>query len=415
MEYGLIGEKLGHSFSAEIYPKIIKDIQYELVELPKENVEDFIKNKAYKGVNVTIPYKQTVIPFLDYIDDAAKEINAVNTIVNKNGKLYGYNTDFGGLLALFKKKIDNLTGKKVLILGDGGTSNTTKAVLKHLNAKEVYVVSLNPQCEKISYQDAKTLHNDANVIVNATPVGMYPNVTGMALDISDFNCLELVVDVVYNPLRTDLALAAAKRNIPAINGLYMLVAQAVLAAGHFTGQELSSTIIDEIFKEIVANKRNIVLIGMPGSGKTTIGKVLAQKLNRRFVDTDELIVKSTGKQIPEIFTSYGEAEFRRIESEVAREVSLENGLIIATGGGMVLNQTNINHLKHNGVVFFLDRPLNELLPTPDRPLANDKESIIKRYNERIDLYNASNDFAVKVIGPNDTADEIIRIFKGLDI
>ncbi len=414
MEYGLIGEKLGHSFSAEIHPKITGR-PYELIELPKKDVEHFVKNKAFKGINVTIPYKQTVMPYLDYIDENAKEIGAVNTVVNNNGTLMGYNTDFGGLLNLIQKKTDELTGKKVLILGDGGTSNTAKAVLKHLNAKEIYVVSLFPENDKISYNEAAAFHNDANVIINATPVGMYPNVTGMALDIENFNSLELVIDVVYNPLRTDLALAAEKRGIPALNGLYMLVGQAVLAAGYFTGNEFDSTVTDEIFKDIVSKKRNIVLTGMPGSGKTTIGKVLAEKLGREFVDTDELIIKREGREITEIFATDGEAEFRKIESEIIQEVSLKNGMIIATGGGAVLSSDNIRHLKHNGIIFFLDRALSKLVPTVDRPTANSRESIIRRYNERIDIYNSTNDYSVKVINPETTSNSIIEIFKGLDI
>ncbi len=413
MDYGLIGEKLGHSFSAEIHPKITGK-PYKLIELPKENVENFIKDREFKGINVTIPYKQTVMPYLDYIDKKAQEIGAVNTVVNDNGVLYGYNTDFGGLLALVKKRIKDLTGKKALILGDGGASKAAYAVLKHLNAKEIYVVSLFPENEKISYADAKTLHNDANIIINATPVGMYPNITGTAISIDCFKSLELVIDVVYNPLRTDLTLAAEEKGIPALTGLYMLVGQAVLAAGHFIGKEIKSSVTDEIFKDIVTKKRNIVLIGMPGCGKTTIGKVLADKLGREFVDTDEMIVKRSGREITDIFAADGEVEFRKIESEVIKEISLGNGLIISTGGGAVLNPENIRHLKHNGIVFFLDRELNELLPTSDRPLANSKESIIRRYNERIDIYNSSNDYCVKVIGPQKTADEIIKIFEGLD-
>ncbi len=414
MEYGLIGEKLGHSFSAEIHPKITGKA-YELKELSKDSVEAFIKQKDFKGINVTIPYKQTVMPFLDNIDENAKEIGAVNTIVNKNGVLYGHNTDFGGLLALIKKKKNDLTDKKALILGDGGASKAAFAVLKHLNAKEILIVSLFPGNGKISYNDALTQHFDAEIIINATPVGMFPNVNGMAIDISRFKNLELVVDVVYNPLRTDLTLAAEKMDVPALTGLYMLVGQAVLAAGHFTENEFGTEITDKIFNEIVTEKRNIVLTGMPCSGKTTIGKVLAEKLGREFVDTDELIVKKAGKQITEIFANEGEAEFRRIESEVIADISLQNGLIIATGGGAVLNNDNIRHLKHNGIVFFLDRELNELIPTDDRPLANSKESIIKRYNERIDIYNSTNDYSVKVIGPEKTANEIIKIFKGIDI
>ena len=414
MKYGLIGEKLGHSFSKEIHAKIA-DYEYELKEIPSDRLKDFMTSKDFCGINVTIPYKQQVMPYLDFIDEKAEKIGAVNTVVNNDGKLCGYNTDFGGLLSLIQKKTDDLSGKKALILGDGGASHAAQVVLEHLNASKIYIVSLFPGNGKISYDEAVSQHSDANVIVNATPVGMYPNVHGSAISIEKFNNLELVVDVVYNPLRTDLILAAEKKGIPAFSGLYMLVSQAVLAAGHFTGTSFSSTVTDEIFSELVSNKRNIVLTGMPGSGKSTIGKVLAEKLNREFIDTDSLIIEKTGREISDIFATDGEAEFRRIESEIIEEVSLKNGCIIATGGGAVLNNQNIINLKHNGIIFFLDRDLEELIPTSDRPTANSRESIIKRYNERINIYTSTNDYSVKVINPQVTSDNIIKLFKGIDI
>lgn len=413
MKYGLIGEKLGHSFSKEIHEKIA-DYEYEIKEIPREDLEKFALERDFCGINVTIPYKQQIMPYLDYIDDKAAEVGAVNTVVNKDGKLYGYNTDFGGLLASIQKITKDLSGKKVLILGDGGASHAAQVVIKHLNAAEILVVSLFEGDGKISYKEAAELHTDANVILNATPVGMYPNVHGSALNIDNFNKLELVVDVVYNPLRTDLILAAEKKGIPAISGLYMLVSQAVLAAGYFTGTQFSSGVTDKIYNDLVASKRNIVLTGMPGSGKSTIGKVLAERLNREFIDTDNLIVAKTGREISEIFATDGEAEFRKIEREIIEEVSLKNGLVISTGGGAVLNGENITNLKHNGIIFFLDRDLEELIPTSDRPLANSRESILKRYNERIDIYNSTNDYSVKVINPEVTSDNIIKLFKGID-
>ncbi len=411
MRYGLIGEKLGHSFSAEIHPKIA-DYEYELKEIAREDVKDFIEAKDFCGINVTIPYKQTVIPYLDYIDEKAKSIGAVNTIVNNDGVLCGYNTDFGGLLALINRVTNDLSGKKALILGDGGASLTAQAVLKHLNAKEIYVVSLYEGEGKISYEKAQKSHTDANIIINATPVGMYPRVDGSAINIDEFNNLSLVVDVVYNPLRTDLIIAAQKKGVAAISGLYMLIAQAVLAAGYFTGKEFGREVIDNIYDEMVAKKRNIVLTGMPGSGKSTIGKILSDKLNMPFIDTDAEIIKKTGKEITKIFAELGESGFRKIESEVIAEVSLRDGCVVSTGGGAILNDDNIRHLRHNGLVFFLDRSLDELIPTSDRPLANSKESIVKRYNERIDIYRSANDYAVKVTNPDTTAQSIIDLLKG---
>ncbi len=409
MKYGLIGEKLGHSFSAEIHGKIA-DYEYELKEIPREEVKAFIESREFCGINVTIPYKQTVMPFLDYIDEAASKIGAVNTVVNNNGKLYGYNTDFGGLLSLFRKYTDSLAGKKVLLLGDGGASRAAYAVLEHLNAQEIYVVSLFPNDTKISYEDALKYHTDAAVIVNTTPVGMYPNVNGSVISIDDFSVLELVVDVVYNPLKTDLVISAEKRGIPAIGGLYMLVSQAVLAAGYFTGKEFSTDVTDKIYNELVSKKRNIVLTGMPASGKSTIGKYLAEATGREFFDTDTLVIEKTGREIKDIFAELGEEGFREIESEVISEISLKNGAIISTGGGAILKEQNIYSLKHNGIVFFLDRELSELIPTDDRPLANSKESIIKRYNERIDIYNSTCDKKVKVISPEITGNEILKNF-----
>lgn len=413
MKFGLIGEKLGHSFSKEIHEKIA-DYEYEIKEIPREDLEKFAMDREFSGINVTIPYKQQIIPYLDFIDEKAAEIGAVNTVINKHGKLYGYNTDFGGLLSSIQRITSDLSGKKVLILGDGGASRAAQVVIKHLNASEILIVSRSPGEDKISYEEAEATHTDANVIINATPVGMYPNVHGSAIHIDKFDNLELVIDVVYNPLRTDLIIAAEKRGIPAIGGLYMLVSQAVLAAGYFTETKFSISVTDRIYNELVSQKRNIVLTGMPGCGKTTIGKVIAEKLNREFIDTDDLIVKKVGCEITEIFATSGEAGFRKIESEIIEEVSLKNNCIISTGGGAILNDNNITNLKHNGIIFFLDRPLDQLIPTSDRPTASDKESIINRYEERIDLYNSTNDFSVKVIDLNFTSDNIINLFKGND-
>lgn len=409
MKYGLIGEKLGHSFSAEIHNKIA-DYNYELKEIPSNKLDAFMKNKNFCGINVTIPYKQTVMPYLDYIDESAKKIGAVNCVVNKEGKLFGYNTDFGGLLLLFKKFVNTLSGKKVLILGNGGASRAAYGVAETLNASETYIVSRKPNGITISYDEAINVHNNANVIINTTPVGMYPNVNGAAISLDSFTNLELVVDAIYNPIKTDLVLSAENRGIAAVGGLYMLVAQAVLAAGHFIGNDFGTEIIDDIYKDLLCHKRNIILTGMPGAGKTTIGKYLAEALGREFIDTDELIVRKTGKEITKIFNELGESGFRDIESEVIAEVSLKNGSIISTGGGAILREDNIRSLKHNGVIFFLDRELSELIPTSDRPLASSRELIIKRYNERIDIYNSTCDKRVKVITPEITGEEILKNF-----
>ncbi len=413
MKYGLIGERLGHSFSADVHSKMGKD--YRLTELSAAEFDDFFAKKDFDGINVTIPYKQRVISHLDFVDKRAEMIGAVNTVVNKNGALYGYNTDFDGLLNLISKYFTDLSGKKALILGDGGTSKTAFSVLKSLNAKEIYVVSRHPKENQISYLDAVNLHKDANILVNTTPVGMYPSVNGQAICLDNFNALQLVVDAVYNPLRSDLVLSAEKMGVAAEGGLYMLIAQAVAAAEYFDNKKYERKVIDNIFTQILNEKQNIVLTGMPGSGKSTIGKLLAEQLGRDFVDTDTLFIKKMGCEIADFFSKYGEKEFRKVESEIVAEISLKNGLVIATGGGVVLNNDNVRYLKHNGIIFYLNRSIDDLVPTDDRPLARSREDIIMVYNQRKDIYNSTFDFSVAVTNPNDTANEIIRVFKGIDV
>lgn len=407
MKYGLIGEKLSHSFSAIIHPKIA-DYKYELKEIQKDELESFMLSRDFCGINVTIPYKYDVIKYLDFVEDNALKIGAVNTIVNKNGKLFGYNTDYLGLLHSIKREFTNLKGKKALILGDGATSRTAKAVLETLEAEKILIVSRHPSGEQISYFEAENTYNDAEVIINATPAGMYPNIDAAAISLKNFNNLELVVDVIYNPIKTNLIIEAERKGVVAFGGMYMLVAQAVFAAGYFTEQNFTTDLIDNIYNELLNEKKNIVLIGMPASGKSTIGAVLSKLSSKNFIDTDEIIERKSGITIPEIFSKFGEAHFRKLESEVIKEISLTNNAIIATGGGAVLNFDNIRNLKHNGIIFFLDRNIEELLPTDDRPLSNTKDDIIKRYNERIDLYNSYCDKKVKVVTPEITAKEILR-------
>jgi len=384
MKYGLIGEKLGHSFSKEIHNKLF-DYDYELKEIPKDKIDSFLKEKNFKAINVTIPYKETVIPYLDFISDTAKEIGAVNTVVNKDGKLYGYNTDFLGLKSLIDKNNILLEDKKVLILGSGGTSKTALAVAKSLNAKQVLRVSRQKSEDLITYDEAIKNHNDAQIIINTTPCGMYPNIYACALDISGFEKLEGVVDAVYNPLRSKLVCDALNRGIKAVGGLYMLVAQAAYAAEKFIDAKVDFSKVDLIFNDLQRAKQNVVLVGMPGCGKTTVGKILAEKLNFGFIDTDDLIVEKYGN-ITEIFKNFGEKVFRDYETEVIKEASALQGKVIATGGGAVLRKENIDLLKENGKIYFLDRPLDKICATPGRPLSSNREDLEKRFNERYGIY-----------------------------
>ena len=394
MEYGCIGEKLSHSFSKIIHNKLC-DYNYELVEIPRDELAQFMTKADFKAINVTIPYKQDVIPFLDFISDTAKEIGAVNTIVKKDGKLYGYNTDFLGLSALINKNGISLENKKVLILGSGGTSKTAQAVFKSLAAGTIKVVSLEPTGDEISYQDAVELHNDAQIILNATPVGMYPNNQDSIIDIDCFNNLKGVFDVVYNPLKTKLLQKAKAKGIKAHGGLYMLVAQAVYASCIFRDVEIEQTVINEIYTKIRREKRNIVLIGMPSCGKSTIGKSLAKKLNKTFVDIDREIEKEIGTSIKTFIELSGEEAFRKLETEVTYKFSKLNNQVIATGGGVIKRPINLENLKQNGKIIFIDRPLDLLKPTTSRPLSNDPDKLRQLYSERYDIYMRNADLVIK--------------------
>lgn len=393
MEYGLIGRKLGHSFSKTLH-NLIGNYDYELKEIEPDNLKDFMLKKDFKAINVTIPYKQDVIPFLAEIDPKAQKIGAVNTVVNKNGKLLGYNTDFSGLKSLILKNNMVLFGKKVLILGSGGTSKTALAVAEDLGASKIYRLSRQSAEGLITYTEAYNNHTDAEVIINTTPCGMYPNMGESAIDISKFPHLEAVVDAVYNPLSSALVVEARNRGIKSTGGLYMLVSQGVFASELFLDKKYPETLVEDIFESILKEKQNIVLIGMPASGKTTVGKALAESLGRSFFDSDEEIVKREGTAVSEIFAVKGEEYFRKCESEVIKELSALQSSVIATGGGAVLNPRNTDLLKENGKIFFLDRNLDDIAATPDRPLSSTREDLEKRYKERYPIYCASADYKI---------------------
>ena len=402
MEYGLIGEKLGHSFSKAIH-EMIADYTYELKEIKKEDFDKFMIDRDFKCINVTIPYKKDVIPYLDFISEEAKKIGAVNTIINKDGKLYGYNTDYYGLKLLIQKQNIELTDKNVLVLGTGGTSLTAKAVLSDLNAKKILQASRQNSSEYISYDE---IYNyDINYIVNTTPIGMYPNNSARLIDVSKFKNLRGLVDVVYNPLSTNLVLDAKELNIKANGGLYMLIAQAVYAIKLFKNKEIDDAVIDAIYHKLVKEKLNIVLIGMPSCGKTTIGSILSKKRNKELFDIESLIVDEVGMEIKDYMKLNDEKSFREVESNIVKEVSKGNNSIISTGGGVILNKNNIVNLKQNGLIVFIDRKLENLTPTASRPLTSNFSDLEKKYNERINLYR---EYADIVVDNNKNIDDAIN-------
>lgn len=408
MKYGLIGEHLKHSYSCEIHAQIA-DYEYELHEIPPSGLGGFLKKREFNAINVTIPYKQDVIPYLDEISDTAKRIGAVNTIVNRNGRIYGDNTDFAGMLALAKHIGVDMKGRKVLILGTGGASKTGHALAEYMGAQSVYYVSRSGKDGSISYEQAVTEHSDAQIIINATPVGMFPKQDGRPIDISTFPKLEGVIDAIYNPLRTNLILDAQERGIPAEGGLYMLSAQAVHASAVFRDIPLDESLVDKAFKSVKNDKQSIVLIGMPSSGKTTVGRILAEKCGKQLADTDEYIVRKIGMPISDFFAKHGEAEFRKIEKETVAELSATGGRIIATGGGAVLDAENVRALKQNGVLVFLDRRPENLIATDDRPLASRRSALEKLYAERYDIYCAAAELHIDAnTTPEAEADAILK-------
>ncbi len=393
MRYGLLGEKLGHSFSKEIH-NMLGDYSYDLIEVAKEDFDSFVASGDFDGVNVTIPYKEAIIPSLKYIDDAAKAIGAVNTVVRKSDALYGYNTDFYGMVKLINHAKVGIKGRKIAILGTGGTAKTARAVAEHLGAKEILTVSRTDKPDTITYDTLYSQHRDIEVVINTTPKGMYPNADECPLDLDKFHKLFGVIDAIYNPLRTTLVVEAKKRGIRAEGGLYMLVAQAVRASEIFFDKKYGEKTIDKIYRKLIRSKENIVLIGMPASGKSTVGRILEKRLSKKLFDTDKLIEHKEKCAISEIFKTNGEAYFRDLEASVVKELSTKNGIVIATGGGAVLRGDNVDNLKKNGRLYFIDRPLTKLIPTSNRPLASNANDIERRFNERYRIYSQAADVRI---------------------
>lgn len=406
MEYGLLGETLGHSFSPWIH-RALADYDYQLYPTPRAEVEELFRRRAFKGLNVTIPYKQTVIPLCDEVDPRAAAIGAVNTVVNRDGRLIGYNTDIDGLICLAKRTGVEMAGKKVVILGSGGTSRTAQAAARELGAAQVVVVSRGGED---NYENLSR-HADARVLINTTPVGMYPNCGASPVSLEVFPRLEGVLDVVYNPLRTALLMEAEARKIPCSCGLPMLVAQARRAAELFTGEPIPDHRLEEVVSGLTAQVRNVVLIGMPGCGKSAVGRALARELKKEFVDLDRLIEEEARKPIPRIFAEEGEAAFRDMESRIVREAGARTGCVLSTGGGVVTRPENYAPLRQNGTIVHIVRPL-EKLPTAGRPVSQSTD-LHTLWQQREPLYRSFADLTVDNDGPmEETVRKILEEVNG---
>ena len=386
--YGLLGETLGHSFSPQIHA-CLGDYEYKLFEVAPEDLGDFLRSGSFEGLNVTIPYKKAVMPYLAEISENAKAIGSVNTItVLPNGTLRGDNTDYDGFLYLVRRSGIAVNGKKALVLGTGGASLPVKKVLSDLGAREIISIS---RTGENNYQNLEK-HFDADLIVNTTPVGMYPNNLKAPLSLDGFSHLSGVLDIVYNPQKTQLILDAEQRGIPAFSGLTMLVAQAKRAAELFLNTNIDDRKNDEIYETLSRQMKNIVLVGMPGCGKSTVGKALAKRLSRPFFDADQEIVKRAGKSIPEIFQTEGEAGFRKIETEVLFDLCRQSGAVIATGGGAVTVPKNHGILRQNSLVVFINRDI-AVLPKNGRPLS-EQNDLHEMFRQRLPLYRAVCDYEV---------------------
>ena len=406
LKCGLLGEKLGHSYSPQIH-SMLADYEYKLFEKAPEELEDFLKSGEFDGLNVTIPYKKSVMPYCAELSPTAAQIGSVNTIVRRSdGSLYGDNTDAFGFENLIVHNGIEVKGKKALVLGTGGASVTAQAVLKNLGASEVVVISRKGED---NYENIAK-HADAEIIANTTPVGMYPNNGKAAVDLTQFPKLSGVLDVVYNPARTALLLQAEKLCIPCAGGLYMLVSQAKRSCELFTGKSIPDSEIDRIERVLSHQMQNIVIIGMPGSGKTAVSTMLAERLGRKIFDTDTIVSEKAGVTIPEIFAAQGEAGFRKLETEATAEVGKLSGNIISTGGGVVTVAGNYELLHQNGVIVWIERDTNKLA-RDGRPISLSSD-LNELYAARLPLYERFADIKADNNGDiNDTVNAIMEIIK----
>ena len=393
MEYGLIGEHLKHSFSKQIHEDIA-GYKYEIKEIARDDLASFMMSKDFKAINVTIPYKEMVIPYLDELDESAKLVGAVNTVVNRGGRLIGYNTDMPGFIALLKHMELDVKGKNILLLGNGGASKAVVAGLNKLGVNKIVKASIEGEQDCISYDEIYD-QKDIDIVVNTTPVGMYPHNDGKLVDLEKLSKPSAFVDVIYNPIRTRTVIEAQDLGMKAEGGLYMLVAQALYAIEIFLDKKLDEKIIDKVYKKILRENSNIVLIGMPTCGKSTIGKMVADHFGFEFVDTDQEIVDDIEMPIKDYFAKHGEEAFRKLETEVVKNHYLETKLVFSTGGGVIKHKFNMDLLRQNGIIVFVKRDLNLLRTSSSRPLSSNRSDLEKLYQERLPIYEKYADIIIE--------------------
>ncbi len=400
---GLLGQTLGHSYSPAIHAQFGPyAVEYDLFEKEPEELDAFLTGDTWHGLNVTIPYKKAVVPYCHTLSDIAKMLGSVNTIVHRpDGSLYGDNTDYYGFESLVRKSGKGVRGRKALVLGSGGASVTVRAVLESMHAT-VTVISRSGE----DNYDNLHRHADAQIIVNTTPVGMYPNNGAAAVDLTLFPQCEVVYDLVYNPARTALMLQAEALGIPAFGGLHMLVAQAKRSSEIFTTSCITDVKVRRIERMLEKQMQNIVLIGMPGCGKSTVAAALGEALGREVCDSDALVEELAGMSIPQIFATQGEAAFRALETEALGQLGKRSGIIIATGGGCVTREENYPLLHQNSVIFYLQRSV-DTLPTDGRPLSQ-RGDLRAMLDARDPLYQR---FADHCIDNNGALDQTVAQIK----
>ena len=402
---GLIGHPLGHSYSKIIHEQFINK-EYKLYDIDENKMIEILSNKEVEKVNVTIPYKIKAINYLDELTDIAKKLNSVNCIKNKNGILIGHNSDYDGFLWMLKNNSIDLNNKVVAILGSGGASKSVYHAVKSHNAKEIYIVSRNIDDNKVSYDDLKKLN--IQCLINTTPVGMYPNIDENIIDLDVLKNLEIVIDIVYNPFNTQLIVNAKEKGIKAIGGIEMLVAQAKSAIEFFDEVEIDDCKVNEVVNYIKSLKQNLVLIGMPSSGKTSIGKIISEKYNYKLIDIDELIEDRINMKIKDYFSLFGEDSFRKIESDIIKEIQKVTHHVISCGGGVIKNSENMKFLRKNGLIIMIDRDIDKMIISDERPLSKTRDDLKKLYTERYDLYKKYSDITFE---NNDSIESLLEKIK----